>query len=604
MEPAVLRRHIPFGMLEELLPFYERELGAIRALAAGFAERYPKVARRLQIARDHCEDPDVERLFQVFAWMAARVTRRLDDQVPELAEPLIQMLCPAFTRPVPSATLLQLVRDPREADLPARYTVPRHTLALAPAVRGTRCAFRTTHPVDLWPVAVAGAALAFPPAPGGAGAVLALDLAAAGGRTFAGLGLDRLRFFLDLEPPLAGLLYELLGFRVRQVRVGGAVLPAAVLRPAGFAPEEALFEDGPRTFQGFRLMFEYAVFPEKFQFFQLEGLGEALEGTGERLRIEFHLDRFGASRHHRRLAETLGPEHFKLGCVPAVNLYSLEAAPIPLDRPRPAWPVLAAGRTERSEVYSIDRVRLTRGGSGRTGREVPPFFALGRLAGGGPAGWAWFAARERLEGGNDPGTQVSLALVDPGGHPACPEGATLELALTCSDRDLPQAIPFGFDAPGRADFSLVRHAPVARARPLRRPTASLGPPCGHRGHWRILAHLCMNHLSLANLDREGLQELLDLYTFAGAARWTQGIQSVHTRAATALVQASGPPSFARGTEVVVTVDESRFEGHSLYLFASVLERFLAQARAPTGFVQVTVASQGEGILARFPPRGA
>ena len=141
MEPAVLRRHIPFGMLEELLPFYERELGAIRALAAGFAERYPKVARRLQIARDHCEDPDVERLFQVFAWMAARVTRRLDDQVPELAEPLIQMLCPAFTRPVPSATLLQLVRDPREADLPARSTVPRHTLALAPACTG--------HPVRL-----------------------------------------------------------------------------------------------------------------------------------------------------------------------------------------------------------------------------------------------------------------------------------------------------------------------------------------------------------------------------------------------------------------------------------------------------------------------
>ena len=77
-----------------------------------------------------------------------------------------------------------------------------------------------------------------------------------------------------------------------------------------------------------------------------------------------------------------------------------------------------------------------------------------------------------------------------------------------------------------------------------------------------------------------------------------------TRAATALVQASGPPGFARGTEVVVTVDESRFEGHSLYLFASVLERFLAQARAPTGFVQVTVAGQGEGILARFPRRGA
>ena len=244
-------------------------------------------------------------------------------------------------------------------------------------------------------MAVAGAAWAFPPAPGGAGAVLALDLAASGGRPLPGWGLTGA---VLPEPGTAPgrLVYELLGFRVRQVRVGGAVLPAAVLRPAGFAPEEALFEDGPRTFQGFRLMFEYAVFPEKFQFFQLEGLGEALEGAGERLRIEFHLDRFGASRHHRRLAETLGPEHFKLGCVPAVNLHSLEAAPIPLDRPRPAWPVLAAGRNARSEVYSIDRVRLTRGGSGRTGRRCPRFSPWGGSPGPAPPdgpGWPPGSAR-------------------------------------------------------------------------------------------------------------------------------------------------------------------------------------------------------------------
>ena len=59
-------------MLEELLPYYERELAALRGLAAEFAERYPKVARRLQIARDHCEDPHVERLIESFAFLAAR----------------------------------------------------------------------------------------------------------------------------------------------------------------------------------------------------------------------------------------------------------------------------------------------------------------------------------------------------------------------------------------------------------------------------------------------------------------------------------------------------------------------------------------------------
>ena len=95
-------------MLDDLLPFYERELSAIRALAAEFSERYPKVARRLQINPDHCDDPQVERLLEAFAWFGARIHRRLDDEIPEIAEALIQALCPHFLRPIPSATILTI----------------------------------------------------------------------------------------------------------------------------------------------------------------------------------------------------------------------------------------------------------------------------------------------------------------------------------------------------------------------------------------------------------------------------------------------------------------------------------------------------------------
>ena len=63
-------------------------------------------------------------------------------------------------------------------------------------------------------------------------------------------------------------------------------------------------------------------------------------------------------------------------------------------------------------------------------------------------------------------------------------------------------------------------------------------------------------------------------------------------------------AFCRGLDVTLEFDPRAWQVGGLYLLASVLERFLAQARAPTGFVQVTVAGQGEGILARFPPRGA
>ena len=102
-------------MLEELLPYYERELGYLRQMAGEFAARFPKIGRRLQIDGDQCEDPHVERLIEAFAFLAARIHRKLDDEYPEITEAFIQVLYPHYMRPIPSATILQLIHGPREA---------------------------------------------------------------------------------------------------------------------------------------------------------------------------------------------------------------------------------------------------------------------------------------------------------------------------------------------------------------------------------------------------------------------------------------------------------------------------------------------------------
>lgn len=41
----------------DLLDYYQRELTWLRHAGAGFAQRYPKVARRLELAPDECPDP-------------------------------------------------------------------------------------------------------------------------------------------------------------------------------------------------------------------------------------------------------------------------------------------------------------------------------------------------------------------------------------------------------------------------------------------------------------------------------------------------------------------------------------------------------------------
>jgi type VI secretion system protein ImpG len=61
--------------------------------------------------------------------------------------------------------------------------------------------------------------------------------------------------------------------------------------------------------------------------------------------------------------------------------------------------------------------------------------------------------------------------------------------------------------------------------------------------------------------------------------------------------------FCRGMEVTVTFDESKFPDHGVYLFASVIERFLALYASINSFSQfVATTRQREGILKRWTPR--
>ena len=99
-------------MSDELLPYYDRELNALRRLAGEFAIAHPKIAGRLRLAPDVVDDPHVARLLEGVAFLAARVHHRLDDEFPELTDALLGVLYPHYLAPVPSAAIMQFQSDP------------------------------------------------------------------------------------------------------------------------------------------------------------------------------------------------------------------------------------------------------------------------------------------------------------------------------------------------------------------------------------------------------------------------------------------------------------------------------------------------------------
>jgi len=608
-------------MREELLAYYERELTYLRQMGAEFAQTYPKIASRLILEPDRCADPHVERLLEAFAFLAARVHLKIDDDFPEITNALFGILYPHYIRPIPSMSVVQLHLDPEQGKLTTGMTVPRESMLHSREVEGVPCKFRTCYDTTLWPVSVSEAQWVTPdrltPPVRAAETVGAIRLVL---KCFPDVSFDKLemsslRFYLSGESKLVHTLYELLCNNCNQIllrnprpgqRKDPVVLPPGKLRPLGFDENEALLPYPQRSFSGYRLLQEYFTFPEKFFFLELDGL-DALGslGLGSEVEIVFLLKRFEPSERAHILEAGVNAQTFRLGCTPIVNLFSQTAEPILLDQTQYEYPIVPDVRRQYAmEIFSVDDVVGT---NPRT-REITqylPFYTFHHSAGAkkqhAPAFWQ--ATRRSAGIRREERSDVYLSLLDLTGAPVNPEADAVTVRCTCTNFTLPSRLPFGSE---QGDFELQGVSSIRKIVVLHKLTPSLRPPSGKGALWRLLSHLSLNHLSLVDEGKEALQQILTLYNFSDSIylqNQIAGITKVHsTRHFAPVITDNGVVS-ARGTRVALELDEEQFVGGGVYLFSSVIERFLGNYVSMNSFSQLIATTvQRKEVMREWLPR--
>ena len=543
-------------MSDTLLPYYNRELDALRRLAAEFADVHPKIAGRLRLSRDTVDDPHVARLLEGVAFLAARVHHRIDDEFPELTDALLAVLYPHYLAPVPSIAIAGFAADPGlagAASLPAGLEIDSEP------VRGEACRFRTAFPLTLWPVEIeavrlTGLPLPAPANPVAAHAVSCLRISlrcSEPDKNFSQLGVDRLRFFLRGAGATA--LMEL--FMAHAISVAFAdgpddpqpvILPPSVLHHVGFDPEEALLPFPARSFSGFRLLTEYFAAPEKFLFVDVTRLdAKTLLGAGNRMDIFVYLDRALPD-----LERSLDAGSMALGCAPMVNLFPQRCEPIPLDHTVTEYRIVPdARRPHAREIWAVDRVTETRPDGG-----VRPWQPFHRLTQGAssveaeePAGF--YGVTRRAAAKRGAGTEVFLAPHDPDFDPARAADAVLSVNALCLNRDLPASLPFGG---GHPTLTLSEgEAAVKTVTCLTAPSATTRKPMREKGFWRLISHLSLGHLSVVGGEAaaEALREVLRLYDGRDSAESRAAIRAlleVTSAPGTARVAGSRPGAFCAG----------------------------------------------------------
>ena len=606
-------------MDDDLIKFYNKELTYIRRSAAAFAEANPKIAGRLRLSQDTIEDPHVSRLIESVAFLNARVRKKLDDSFPEITNSMLEVLYPHYLAPVPSMSIVQFKCMP---ELTSPYTIKRGSSIETEPVDGEPCRFQTSYPVTLWPIELNKAQLVRGSynAPTlakhfGAVAVLRLNLSClVEDVNFEQLSPDELVFYLRGQGTETHALYELIMNHTVAIAVANSpddksakFLEPENIEPVGFEQEEGLLPYPARSLLAYRLLTEFFVFPDKFNFFRLKGLGEAVfANKGSNVEIYIYLN-----DSIQELEQTVSEENFLLGCTPIVNLFSQYAESIGLSHQNEEYHVIPdSRRLLAKEIYSIDDVEAV-APTGDNKKYRPFYGANHQFASNSKDKISyWHASRRpgqtKLKTEVDGGTEMFITLVDIDFKEDIEDNWVLNVKTTCLNRDLPGRLPFGG---GQPKLQLGEgNAPLSAIYCITPPTKTKRIELTENTRWRLISHLNLNHMSLLDSENgaEILREILTLYNFDNSPSTRaliEGVVSIECKQVMSRVKDNGVSALCRGIEITLLLNEERFEGQGLFLFASVLERFFALYAPMNSFTKLVLKSKKRSLpIKKWPAR--
>jgi type VI secretion system protein ImpG len=566
---------------------YQGELAFLRAMGKAYADANPTTAGLLA---ERGGDPDVERLLEGCAFLAARVRERIEDSIPEMVHDLAELLLPHYLRSVPAATVVEFTPVP--GALRARLRVPAGTEIAAAPVEGTSCRFRTASDLDLLPVTVQDVGL---DQAIGATPALKVQLHVSAQALPAVLQPDGIRFFVQGELPFASTLLLWMARHLKEVEVrsgkGSVRLPAASVRTVGFDPSFALLPWPRFAPGGYRALQELFALPQKFLFFEVRDLQAAASVADERLEILFRAER------PPELPARVSKDALHVNCIPVVNLFRTTADPVRVEAIGEEHLLRAAELPPgHMEIHSVEAAV----GVPETGERYP-YHAFTSFAHGTLGKRAHYYRLRRALSPVDEGLDTWISVSRPIDAGIGPGPEVLSLDVVATNRSLPAQLKLGdVSQPTPASPTL------AKFRNITQVTKPIRPPLGTELHWRLVAHLAANRAPLDGPD--ALRELLELYNFQGLVDQQsgranrlriEGIRELAAAGARRVVE--GAP--VRGSRVSILLDEDHFAGlGDAYLFACALDEMLGAQVPINSFSELHVKLAPSQREYAFTPR--
>ncbi|AUI87871.1 type VI secretion system protein ImpG [Vibrio azureus] len=562
--------------------YFQDELTYLRESGSEFAKYHPKLTHFLS---EGTFDPDVERLLEGFAFLTGRIREKIDDELPELTQSLMTLLWPHYMRSIPSLCISEL--QSHSGSVTEKTLIERGAEMASAQIEGTQCLFRTCYDVMLYPLEIVD----IEQTNSRNNSSVDVTLVTNNDSEISRIGLDSLRFHLHGEVHITRTLFLWL-FRYLdhiELDVGGGykrTLSPDMIKPVGYEEDESLLPYGQNSFAGYRLFQEFFSLPEKFMFFDLNGL-DWLNGVPQRssVKIKFHFKRALPSE------VVLKQKHLKLHCTPAVNLFDKDADPIRLEHQRNEYKVRPqSNHQDHYEVYSIEQVESWNKDERRRKPLIEFETFEHQINQKDKQDFYKTKVAERLSGR---GLERYISFHTHNGDIADLGSETILMKLQCSNADLAERLSAGDIA-----FNTHKSPTYAIFKNITKPTQSVSPQVNGELQWQLIANMSLNYLSLANIDV--LKVLLSTYDFHSrvdrqAHRASQhrldGILSSEIKPVDRIFRGVS----VRGNQFKLVVDSKFFvnEGE-MFLMVSVLNEFIRLYSSVNSFTELEVFDESTG----------
>lgn len=504
--------------LELLSEYYQNELNFLRNYGKEFANKFPKIAKRLDLGDNESFDPHTERLIESFAFLCAKLQKQIDDQYSPIAYDLLNIICPSILKQIPSCAFAQLNINMNKVANSAGYTIARGSNIFASTEH--TCTFTTTCDVQLFPLEIINAQIIskenflkpeflnfFHPSL----QYIKLSIKHHGEKDT--LRPKKIRIYLNGNFLTKTMLYSSMFIQNTEtiIEKNQTFCLNHPIQPIGHTKNETMFTVDNTIHSEFNLLKEYFYFPDKFLGFDLEFSDQmsVIQSNSENQHDNFSKNEMIDDNFNVYIPITdynfeIKKELFLLHAVPIVNIFSKTTDPINMDYKQLYYKLEPDVRNyDLYEIYSIDKLVYT---DNHTKEYlIPPFLSNNHDIYINDYQMYWHHKKKLSINKDIPGDDFFISFTDLNKNLSTIENKTIYAYTRCTNRYNAEKIP------AKTDMYFDSSLPIDSAYNIDRPTQQ--KPAIHTDTmWHLISILSLNNIAF---DQAGIGKLKEiLLTFA------------------------------------------------------------------------------------------